>query len=323
MTMLKRVLASSGLVLFFAAVVLGQSATAPESNLSSPAAPAAVTTAPTPTAAPVRAHFVPVLISATDSHGNAVLNLTKDQVTVLDSNMPVPTLQLYKGSELPLHLGVVLLCAPGTFKQQKAAAIDLISKVIRPGVDEAFILSARGKRPWPGERLEWKQDPGTLTKIVEGLDPNEGFWDAFNFDLQTAETGMDESAGRSTLQTIAGNGVNVFDVVFSMMNSDPRPSRRVLMIFRDPWAHSPGFGLRANSSVESHLLRVINGAQQAHMATFVIGLEDQQFNGITDNNIGKSYISVHGGRTEELVQPTGPSTSKCRRQGSAHTTRAE
>jgi len=40
---------------------------------------------------------------------------------------------------------------------------------------------------------------------------------------------------------------------------------------------------------------VIGGAQQAHMATFVIGLEDQQFNGITDNNIGKSYISVHGG----------------------------
>jgi hypothetical protein len=213
----------------------------------------------------------------------------------LDGNQIVQPLQLYKAADLPLHLGIVLLATPRTFSQQQAAAIDLINKVIRPGVDEAFVISARGEKPWPGERLEWKQDPAELTKIIHGLDANTGFWDAFNFDLQTAETGFDENAGRSTLQTVAGNGVSVFDVVYSMMSSDPRPSRRVLVFFREPWAHSPGFGLRASTSVEGKLVKVISVAQEMHISNFVIGLEDPQFNGITDNNIGKIYTSLHAG----------------------------
>jgi hypothetical protein len=32
-----------------------------------------------------------------------------------------------------------------------------------------------------------------------------------------------------------------------------------------------------------------------HIAAFVIGLEDPQFNGITDNNMGKIYTSLHAG----------------------------
>ncbi len=282
-------------LLILITVVWGQENSVPQSKLSSPstAAGAATTSgAPAPARAP---HFVPVLISATDSHGNPVLNLTKDQITVLDSNLSVPPLQIYKGTDLPLHLGIVLLCTPRTFAQQQAAAIDLINKVIRPGIDEGFVISARGKHPWPGDRLEWKQDPSVLTSTIKSLDPNAGFWDAFNFDLQTAETSFDENAGRSSLQTIAGNGVSVFDVVYSMMSSDPRPSRRVVVMFREPWAHSPGFGLRANTFVEGQLARVIGAGQEAHIATFVVGLEDQQFNGITDNNIGKNYISLHAG----------------------------
>jgi hypothetical protein len=80
-----------------------------------------------------------------------------------------------------------------------------------------------------------------------------------------------------------------------MMNSDPRPARRVLVIFRDPWAHSPGYGNRVNMAVEGQLQHVIGMAQALHIATFVIGLEDTKYNGVTDNNIGKTYISVHAG----------------------------
>jgi hypothetical protein len=283
------------IALTLTAVLWGQANPVPQSNLSNPS-PSAGAPSTNGATEPARApHFVPVLISATDSHGNPVLNLTKDQVTLLDSNLSVPPLQIYKGTDLPIHLGIVLLCTPRTFAQQQAAAIDLVNKVIRPGVDEAFVISSRGKRPWPGERLEWKTDPTVLTKTIQSLDPNAGFWDAFNLDLQTVETSGDENAGRSTLQTVAGNGVSVFDVVYSMMSSDPRPSRRVVLMFREPWSHSPGFGRRANTFVEGRTVRVIAAAQEAHIATFIIGLEDQQFNGITDNNIGKNYISLHAG----------------------------
>ena len=295
------------LFLFFALTLNAQQTAPPQSNLAgassgdstanpaTPASPAdpAAKPAPAATAAPVARtpRVVPVLLSATDSHGTPVLSLTKDQLTILDTNQEVEALKLYKASDLPLHLGIVLVCNQRTFSQQQAAASDLVSKIIRPGVDEAFVVSARCKKPWPNERLDWKQDPAELSKIIKSLDPNSGLWDSFNYEFETSEAGEE----RSNLQTFGGNGVTVFDIAYAMMNSDPRPSRRVLLAFREPWAHSPGFGQRANTTVEAHLTRVIAGAQATHVSMFVVGLEDQRFNGLTDNNIGKVYVSRYAG----------------------------
>jgi hypothetical protein len=169
-----------------------------------------------------------------------------------------------------------------------------VTKTIRPNTDEAFVVSSHGKKPWPTNRLDWGHDPAELTKAVRTLDRDAGLPDAFNFDLQTDETGfLNES--RHNLQTFSAGGVSVFDAVYSMMNSDPRPARRVLAIFRDPWAHSPGYGGRANQAVEYQMQRVIALAQQLHITVFVIGLEDNKYNGITDMNLGKNYMSLHAG----------------------------
>jgi VWFA-related protein len=272
-----------------------QDAAPQQSNLTgtpSAADPAAHPAAP---AVPVAKapHFVPVLISATDSHGGPVLGLTKEQITILDTNQDVQPLQLYKGTDLPLHLGIVLLCSPRTFSQQQAAAIDLVNKVIRPGIDGAFVVSARGKKAWPGKRLEWKQDSAELSKIIKSLDPEAGLQDPFDFDLATTQGGF---GSRMNIQkTFEGGGGIVFDVVYAMMNSDPRPSRRVLFMFREAWSHSPGFGERANTWVEDHMLQVIAAAQKMHISTFVIGLEDPQYNRITDTDLGTSYNPTHAG----------------------------
>ncbi len=273
-------------------ISLGQASTpqpTPSGTLGSqPVAPVTAT-------APVhRPRFVPVLVSVTNN-GSPVTGLSKEQFTITDSNQAAQPLQVYKASDMPLHLGVILLCTSASFSQQQAAAVDLVQKVIRPNLDQAFVVAARGKKPWPSDRLDWKRDPQELAKIIQGLDRNAGLPDAFNFDLTTAETGSDENAGRSSLQTYSGGGVTVFDAIYAMMNSDPRPSRRVIVIFREPWAHSPGFGNRVNRTVEGQLQRIIAVAQELHVSTFVIGLEDQRFNGLTDNSLGKVYTSLHTG----------------------------
>ena len=257
---------------------------------SAPAA--AAQTQNTPTPAPRRPHFVPVLVTATDGSNAPAMGLTKEQFTILDGNHSVQALQVFKAQDIPLHLAIVLLVSP-TFSQQQAAAIDLVKRAIRPKMDEAFVVTARGKKPWPSDHLEWKQDPDELVKTIEGLDKNAGLHDAFDFDMQTSETGIE--GGRDTVQTYNVAAMSVFDAVFYMMNADPRPARRVLVIFRDPWAHSPGFGVQVNSTVEGRMQQVIAVAQEMHIATFVVGLEDTRFNGITDNTIGKNYISVHSG----------------------------
>ncbi len=282
------------LVVLLTVALFAQNSTPPKSDLTGAAPVAEPAAHSAPPAAPVaRApRFVPVLISATDTHGDPALALTKEQLTILDSNLEVQPLQLYRGADLPLHLGIVLLCSPRTFSQQQAAAIDLVNKVIRPGVDEAFVVSARGKKPWPGERLDWRKDPAELSNIIRNLDPQAGFPDAFDFEFDTTQGGF---GSRSSLQTFAAGGVSVFDVVDSMMNSDPRPSRRVLFMFREAWAHSPGFGERANMAVEAQMLKVIGAAQQMHISTFVVGLEDSQYNRITDTDLGTSYNPTHPG----------------------------
>ena len=234
--------------------------------------------------------MVPILISATDGSGNPVKGLTKEQLSIRDANQIVQPLKLYE--DLPLHLGIVLVASHASFSQQQAAAIELAQKVLRPNVDEAFVISARGKKPWSSSRLDWVHNPTDLEAAIRALDSNAGLPDPFNFSLNTDEVGL----GRMTIQTMGGNGVSVFDIVDTMMNSDPRPSRRVVVMFREPWAHSPGYGNRANTAIEGQLQRVIAAAQQTHVTTFCIGLEDPRFGRLHDTTIGKTYISqVAGG----------------------------
>jgi hypothetical protein len=279
--------------------LLGRTATTQETaKAPAPAlASAAATTTSNAPAAPLsRPRFIPVLISVTNASGAPIAALTKEQFTLIDTNQSVQPLQLLSGHDIPLHLGIVLVSAPGSFTQQQTAAVNLVQRVIRPNVDEAFVVSARGKKPWPFDRLEWKQDPAELAKLIQGLDRDAGLPDAFNFDLNTDRTEQAVKVGRNTVQSFGTPGGNVFDAVYAVMNADPRPSRRVLVIFREPWPLSPGFGDRAHGTVEDELSQVIAGAQESHIATFVIGLEDPQFNGITDNNIGQNYTSLHAGR---------------------------
>jgi VWFA-related protein len=283
------------------------SAVAPAAS-STVAGPAATST---PVAAASRARFVPVLISATDAGGNPVTGLTKEQFSIVDTNQAAQPLQVFKAADIPLHLAVVLLAAPGSFSQQQAAAIDLVQKVVRPKIDEAFVVTARGKKPWPSDRLEWKQDPAELVKIIDGLDRSAGLADAFNFDLQTSETEFNFGS-RSTVQTFATGGPTVFDAVYAMMNSDPRPARRVIVIFREAWPHSQGFGQQVNTRVEDKLAQVIGVAQELHIATFVIGLEDPKFNGITDNNIGKNYIVLSSSESGGAVYDAALEKAKLR-----------
>ena len=267
--------------------------------------PAAPTTAPAPRAP----HFVPILISATDSSGNPVVGLTKDQLAIQDNHQLVPALQVYKGTDLPLHLGIVLLASHATFAQQQEAAANLVQKVLRPDIDEGFVISARGKKGWPSARLEWSHSPTELVTSIKGLDPNAGLPDPFSFNLSTEDVGL----GRMALQTTGGNGVSIFDIVDTMMSSDPRPSRRVVIMFREPWAHSPGLGNRANTAVEGQLLRVIAAAQQTHVTTYCIGLEDTKFSRTTDATIGKTYISnVAGGAGDSAEFDTQMQAAKVR-----------
>jgi VWFA-related protein len=276
------------------ASAFGQAQTAPAA--SGEPAPAQLAPAATTAPGPARPHFVPVLLSVTDATGNPVQGVTKEQLNIIDSNQPATPLKLFTGSDIPLHLGIVLVSSPKTFGQQQAAAEDLVKQVIRANKDQAFVVTAGGTKPPAEKEIAWSGNADDLVKKIQSLDANAGLPDAFASNMENTAITGNENPGLMSLQTYAGaGGATVFDAAFGMINADPKPARRVLVMFREPWAHSPGVGGRASAAVNYQVSRLVGVAQQMHIATFVIGLEDLRFNGVSDNTIGQNYVSVHGG----------------------------
>jgi VWFA-related protein len=240
-------------------------------------------------------HTVSVLFSATDGHGNPLRELTKDSVTVSENNQALQTAQVKEASDLPLDLGIVLLASKEKFGQEQAAAIDLAQKVLRPGNDKAFVVTASGEKPWPNPKLNWLTDTAAVADMVRGLDKNAGLPDIFNYVLTTDNAGID----RLSIQTFnTGTGFSVFNVVWAMMKTDPRPARRAVVIFRLGSAHAPGFGERNSRACEGNHNNVITNAQALGVSFFTIGLDDTIPG--ADNarkDIGRTYQPLHNGNT--------------------------
>jgi VWFA-related protein len=251
----------------------GQVAPPAASSANSWIAPSAQPPAPASSAvvAPVQQRRVTVLITATDRSGSPIQNLTSEQVSVLDNNQAGQILDVRSGMQLPLRLGIVLLASKTTFSQQQAAAIDLVKRILRPNIDAAFVVSAGGDKPWPNPRIDWQSDASVLEKAIRDLDKNAGLPDAFSFDLTTVEAGQNRHLN---IQQYSVGGTGVFNILWSMLKSDPRPARRAIVMFRNPWAHSPGFGDQVQQIVEAEHNRVIEEAQQMWAAFYVIGVDE-------------------------------------------------
>jgi VWFA-related protein len=259
------------------------------------------TTPPGKGAAPVQAtagQQVSVMFNATDAHGDPIRGLSKDQVFVAENDKPVQTLAVRDVSDLPLDLGIVLLASKKKFAQEQAAAIDLAKRILRPGRDRVFVVTAGGEKPWPSPNVNWQTDAAGVTAVVNGLDKNAGLPDMFNFKLETDEGSM----SRLSIQNYnTVGGFNVFNVIWAMMKTDPRPVRRAVVIFRLASSHSPGFGERSAQASDANHDRVIATAQSLGVSFFTIGVEDVlPSNETAREDLSHSYISIHPGGTGDI-----------------------
>ena len=164
---------------------------------------------------------------------------------------------------------------------------------MRPGKDKAFVLTASGDKPWPNPNINWLPDSASLLETVHSLDKNAGLPDLFDFKLATDAVGVQ----RHSIQTYnLGNGFSVFDVIWAMMKSDPRPARRAVMIFRLATAHSPGFGEKVTRYSEETHNRVITIAQSMGISFFTIGMDDNLTSSdLTRSKPGTDYMPTHMG----------------------------
>lgn len=191
-----------------------------------------------------------------------------------------------EANNLPLHLGIIMRASKTTFNWQQAAATDLVKQLVHQG-DEAFVVSAGGDRPWPYERLDWDNNPDNLAKFIKGLDKNAGMPEVFKFDLMSASTS--ESRDYITKWEGVSPEVSVFAIAAAMMKSDSKPARKVLVMFRDPWDHSPGWGSAYAQYVDRRHDEVMEILKNAGVTVYVIGIEDTTTRPHVASDIGTTY----------------------------------
>jgi len=189
-------------------------------------------------------------------------------------------------NNLPIHLGIIMRASKTTFSWQQSAATELVKQLVHEG-DEAFVISAGGDRPWPYERLDWNNSPDSLAKFIKGLDKNAGMPEPFKLTIESTST----SENRQYLTKWEGSApeTSAFAIAAAMMKSDPKPAHRVIVMFRDPWDHCPGWGSSYAQFVEQRHDFVVQLLKSSGAEIYIIGIEDVSTRPQMPSEIGTSY----------------------------------
>ena len=127
--------------------------------------------------------------SVADERGRLVSNLSSDDVMVYDNQSPVGHFNEFERDDnLPLELGLVLDTSDSVKRvlpQEKAAATDFLSRVMRPQTDDAFVMA------FAGEIKTWQTSTADLHELLKAIDRlKEPGWGTRAFDaLYTACSG--------------------------------------------------------------------------------------------------------------------------------------
>lgn len=158
--MRKRATATMTLLLFAAALAGQESAPegqAPQ-NRQDPA-----------TTIEVRVDLVNILFTAHDRKNRILLNLTKDDVRVLEDKQPQSIRFFSRESDLPLRIGIVIDTSNSIrdrMRFQQEAAIDFLHATLRPGKDLAYVLAFDVE---PVIVQDYTDDLDKLSKAIRSL----------------------------------------------------------------------------------------------------------------------------------------------------------
>jgi VWFA-related protein len=117
-----------------------------------------------------RVDEVNLRFTVTDSHGHFQNQLTRDDFFVLDNHQPPAAIHFFQQqSTLPMRVGILIDVSSSVasrFKFEQKAAGVFLKKVLRPGYDEAFVVTFDNNV----HLLEdWTSDPETAFKKVHAL----------------------------------------------------------------------------------------------------------------------------------------------------------
>ena len=150
----------------------------------------------------LRVDRVPVLFTATDRKDRFVLDLTREEVQVLDNKKKQEVLEFVRETDLPLRIGLLIDASNSIrerFKFEQEAAAEFLQSVLRHETDRAFLLSFDTNAEVV---QDFTNDKEVLTKALHGLRPGGGtaLYDAIYY--ASRDKLLNEEAGGGVRRTI-------------------------------------------------------------------------------------------------------------------------
>lgn len=175
-------LVSFVLLISLAAVLLAQENDATDAQQGTTENQATIETKPIR----VRVDLVNVLFTVVDKKNRLVLNLTKDDLRVLEDDKPQDVRYFSRESDLPLRIGILIDTSNSIrdrLRFEQEAAIDFLSTTLRPRKDQAFVV---GFDVEPQLLEDYTDDLEKLAKAIRSLRAGggTGLYDAIYFSAR-------------------------------------------------------------------------------------------------------------------------------------------
>jgi len=122
----------------------------------------------------VTSDLVNVLFTVYDRKNHMVVDLTKDDVQVLENNLPQKVVSFSRESDLPLRIGILIDTSNSVRERlhfEQEAAIDFLNATLRPGKDLAFVV---GFDVQPQIVQDYTDDEESLAQAVRTLQAGGG-----------------------------------------------------------------------------------------------------------------------------------------------------
>jgi VWFA-related protein len=153
-----------------------------------------------------RVDEVNLVFTVTDSRGRFVSNLAQDQFKFFDNHQPPERVGYFQQqSDLPLRVALLIDLSDsirGRFEFEKKAASVFLKKILRPGIDEAFVVGFTGK-----VRLveDTTGDVDQLAKAIQGLRSggDTALYDAVIFASRKLQSGRRSRVMRKAIILIS------------------------------------------------------------------------------------------------------------------------
>lgn len=230
----------------------------------------------------VETNLTNIFFTAADKHKRFINTLRREDIRVLEDNVPQEIFTFQQNIDLPLSLAILIDCSQSeerTLPDEKAAARSFLESVLRPNKDEAAVVS------FTGEVTLEQGLTGNIARLRRAIDQVEFVPPSGYIGGGVVVGGTPPISG--TQQTLAGSTA-IWDAIWAtsneLLSDSAEHTRRAIILLTDG----------EDTISQTNMQEAINRAVKADALVYAIGIGDRYEFGINEGALKKITESTGG-----------------------------